>query len=278
MAVIKVGEYNTLKILRKTDIGFYLDDGGEGILLPKRFAPGEAKAGEEIKVFIYHDSDNRLIATTQTPIAVVGDIAKMKVVSITPHGAFLDWGLMKDLFVAKSQQRSFMRVGGEYLVKLYIDEQTGRVAATEKITSQLGNDELTVKEMDVVDLLVYRETELGYEMIINNKHIGLLHFNEAFKKPEPGDKLKGFIKKIRPDNKIDVVLGQPGYKRVEEETEKILRLLKDNNGYLPYHDKSEPDDIYAFFGMSKNTFKMTVGTLYKQQKIVLTKTGIKLAE
>lgn len=278
MTAIKVGEYNTLKILRKTDIGFYLDDSKEGILLPKRFAPAEAKAGDEIKVFIYHDSDNRLIATTQTPIAVVGDIAKMKAVSITPHGAFFDWGLMKDLFVPKSQQRSFMRVGGEYLVKLYIDQQTGRVAATEKITSQLGNDELTVKEMDVVDLLVYRETELGYEMIINNKHIGLLHFNEAFKKLEPGDKLKGFIKKIRPDNKIDVMPGQPGYKRVEEETEKILRLLKESNGYLPYHDKSEPDEIYAFFGMSKKTFKMTIGTLYKQQKILLTKTGIKLAE
>ena len=126
------------------------------------------------------------------------DIAKMKVVSLTQQGAFLDWGLMKDLFVPKSQQRSFMRVGGEYLVRLYIDQQTGRVAATEKIASQLDNDDLTVKEMEVVDLLVYRETELGYEMIINNKHIGLLHFNESFKKLETGEKLKGFIKKYDP--------------------------------------------------------------------------------
>ncbi|HNP21534.1 MAG TPA: S1-like domain-containing RNA-binding protein [Panacibacter sp.] len=278
MAAIKVGGYNNLTILRKTDIGLYLDDGHEGILLPKRFAPHNAKAGDEIKVFIYHDSDNRLIATTQTPYAVVEDIAKMKVVSLTQQGAFLDWGLMKDLFVPKSQQRSFMRVGGEYLVRLYIDQQTGRVAATEKIASQLDNDDLTVKEMEVVDLLVYRETELGYEMIINNKHIGLLHFNESFKKLETGEKLKGFIKKIRPDNKIDLVLGQPGYKRIEGESEKIIRLLTENNGYLPYHDKSEPDDIYSFFGMSKKTFKMTIGTLYKNKKIALTKTGIKLAE
>ena len=278
MAAIKVGGYNNLTILRKTDIGLYLDDGHEGILLPKRFAPHNAKAGDEIKVFIYHDSDNRLIATTQTPYAVVEDIAKMKVVSLTQQGAFLDWGLMKDLFVPKSQQRSFMRVGGEYLVRLYIDQQTGRVATTEKIASQLDNDDLTVKEMEVVDLLVYRETELGYEMIINNKHIGLLHFNESFKKLETGEKLKGFIKKIRPDNKIDLVLGQPGYKRIEGESEKIIRLLTENNGYLPYHDKSEPDDIYSFFGMSKKTFKMTIGTLYKNKKIALTKTGIKLAE
>lgn len=278
MVEVKVGEYNHLKVLRKTEIGLYLDDGNEGILLPKRFVPPDARAGDDIKVFIYHDSDNRLIATTQIPYAVVGDITRMKVVSTTPQGAFLDWGLMKDLFVPKSQQRSFMRVGGEYLVKLYIDQQSGRTAATEKIASQLGNEELTVKEMEIVDLLVYRETELGYEMIINNKHLGLLHFNEAFKKLQPGDKLKGFVKKIRPDNKIDVMPGQPGYKRVEDELEKMLRLLNENDGYLPYHDKSEPDEIYAFFGMSKKTFKMTIGTLYKNKKIALTKTGIKLVD
>lgn len=169
-----------------------------------------------------------------------------------------------------------MRVGADYLVKLYIDEQTGRVAATEKIESLLSNDQLTVKEKDIVDLLVYRQSELGYVMIINNLHTGLLHQNEIFTQLHIGDKLQGFVKTIRPDNKIDLVLGKPGYQKVEDETGKILRLLNENNGYLPYHDKSDPQEIYDFFGMSKKTFKMTAGNLYKQQKIVFTKTGMQL--
>lgn len=273
---VQVGQYNTLKVSRRVDFGFYLDDGAEGILLPKRFAPKQLKTGDEIRVFVYHDSDNRLIATTQTPNAVVGDIALMKCVSVTKLGAFLDWGLMKDLFVPKSKQITIMHEGAWYLVKLYIDEQTGRVAATEKIESLLSNDELTVKEMEQVDLIVYRHTELGFVMIINNVHTGLLHQNEVFADLRTGDKLKGFIKQIRPDNKIDVVLGKPGFQKVEDEGEKIMRLLEEHNGYLPYHDKSDPEDIYAFFGMSKKTFKMTTGNLYKQRKIVFTKTGFQL--
>jgi predicted RNA-binding protein (virulence factor B family) len=275
---VQVGQYNTLKVSRKVDFGFYLDDGGEGILLPKRFAPKQLKNGDEIRVFVYHDSDNRLIATTQTPNAVVGEIALMKAVSVTKQGAFLDWGLMKDLFVPKSKQISGMREGAWYLVQLYIDEQTGRVAATEKIESLLSNDVLTVKEMEQVDLLVYRHTELGFVMIINNLHTGLLHQNEVFTDLRTGDKLRGFIKQIRPDNKIDVVLGKPGFQKVEDEGEKIMRLLEENNGYLPYHDKSDPEEIYSFFGMSKKTFKMTTGNLYKQRKIIFTKTGFQKAE
>jgi predicted RNA-binding protein (virulence factor B family) len=278
MNSIQVGNYNTLKVNRKVDFGFYLDDGAEGILLPKRFAPNDLRIGDEINVFVYHDSDNRLIATTQTPKAVVGEIARLKVVSVTRQGAFMDWGLMKDLFVPASKQVSGMRLGGEYLVMPYIDEMTGRVAATEKIENLMQNEELTVKEMDMVDLLVYRTSELGYVMIINNKHIGILHGNEVFQQLQIGDRVKGFIKKIRPDHKIDVVLGKPGFDKVEDEAEKILRLLRENNGYLPYHDKSDPEDIYAFFGMSKKTFKMTTGNLYKQQKIAFTKTGIQLTE
>ncbi len=276
MVAIKVGEYNTLQVSRKVDFGFYLDDGGEGILLPKRFAPHNLKTGDEINVFLYHDSDNRLIATTQKANAVVREIAKMKCVAVTKQGAFLDWGLMKDLFVPKSKQLGGMREGGEYLVKLYIDEQTGRVAATEKIDALLNNDELTVKEMEMVDLLVYRRSELGYVMIINNLYIGLLHENEVFRELHVGDKMQGFIKTIRPDHKIDVVIGKPGFQKVEDEASKIIRLLEENNGYLPYHDKSDPEAIYAFFGMSKKTFKMTTGNLYKQQKIRFTQTGIQL--
>lgn len=278
MSPVHVGQYNTLKVSRKVDFGFYLDDGGEGILLPKRFAPRTLRIGDELEVFVYHDSDNRLIATTQKAKACVGEIVKMKVVSVTGLGAFLDWGLMKDLFVPKSKQLGGMREGAEYLVKLYIDEQTGRVAATEKIEALLSNDELTVKELDIVDLLVYRRSELGYVMVINNRHTGILHSNEVYTALHIGDRVQGFIKTIRPDNKIDVVLGKPGFQKVEDETGKILRLLTENNGYLPYHDKSDPQEIYDFFGMSKKTFKMTTGNLYRQKKITFTKTGIQLID
>ncbi len=276
MNKINVGDFNFLKVIRKVAFGFYLDDGEEGILLPIRFAPKDLQIEDEIKVLVYHDSDNRLIATTQIPYAIVGEIAKLKVVEVTKQGAFLDWGLMKDLFVPVSKQLGGMRLGAEYLVKLYLDEQTGRVAATEKIDFLLNNEELTVKEKEIVELIVYRKTELGYAMIINNRHIGLLHSNEIYREMKIGEKLEGFIKSIRPDNKIDVVVGKPGFQKVEDESAKILRLLAEHDGYLPYHDKSDPEDIYAFFGMSKKVFKMTTGMLYKQNKIALTKTGIQL--
>ncbi|MBY0477981.1 MAG: RNA-binding protein [Chitinophagaceae bacterium] len=276
--MIKVGDYNRLQVQRITQTGAFLNDGKEGLLLPKRFVPHDTKVDDEVDVFVYHDSEGRLIATTLHPHAVVGDIAFMKVVSTTPQGAFLDWGLMKDLFVPKSKQVSDMRLGGEYLVKLFIDEQTGRVAATEYIEQGLSNDELTVKELEIVDLLIFRETELGYAVIINNKHLGLLYFNEVFQNISIGDKVEGFIKTIRPDNKIDVALGKPGYQKVEDEADKIIRLLRAKNGYLPYHDKSAPEEIYEVFGMSKKVFKMTVGKLYKEKKIELTKTGMKLIE
>ncbi|SJZ83225.1 CvfB family protein [Sediminibacterium ginsengisoli] len=278
MSQVQAGAYHTLKVNRKVEFGFYLDDGAEGILLPKRFAPKNLRIGDEVHVFVYHDSDNRLIATTQEPKAVVGDIVKLEAVAVTRQGAFLDWGLMKDLFVPASRQLGGMRVGGRYLVKVYLDEMTGRVAATEKIDSLLSNDELTVKEMEQVQLVVYRKSELGYVMIINNRHTGVLHSNEVFRDLEPGDKVEGFIKHIRPDNKIDVVLGKPGFQKVEDEAEKILRLLQENDGYLPYHDKSDPQEIYDFFGMSKKAFKMTTGNLYRQRKIEFTQTGFRLTD
>ena len=281
--MIKVGEYNNLKVIREVDFGLYLDDGAEGILLPKRFVPAGTKIGDEVKVFLYHDGEDRLIATTQKPTGILGDIVKLRTVSVTQHGAFLDNGLMKDLFVPKSKQQNSMIPNGEYLVKIYLDEQTGRLAATEKIEPYLSNEELTVKELEVVDLIVYRRTDIGYVVIINNQHTGVLHHNEIYREITAGDKFKGFIKKIYPEDKagadryrIDVAAGKPGYNRVEDETEKILRLLKENDGFLPYHDKSDPEEIYTFFGMSKKTFKMTTGNLYKQRKISFEKDGIRL--
>jgi uncharacterized protein len=277
--MIHVGKYNTLRVIKSVDFGMYVDGGEAGeILLPKRFVPAGLEEGDDIEVFLYHDSDDRLIATTQKPHAQVGDIALLKVVGTTKQGAFLDWGLMKDVFLPLSQQTTRIHEGDSYLVKLYIDERTGRIAATQRIERYLSNDELTVKEKDAVDMLIYQRTDIGYKVIINNLHTGVLHYNEVFRELEIGDKEKGFVKTIREDNKIDVALGEAGYKKVESETDKILRLLAENNGYLPYHDKSDPEGIYEFFGISKKVFKMATGALYKQRKIEFTQSGIKLVE
>lgn len=276
--MVKIGEYNVMKVMKEKTMGVFLDDGEAGILLPKRFVPGNTKIGDELKVFLYHDGEDRPIATTQKPLGVLGDIVKLKVVSVTYQGAFLDWGLMKDLFIPKSKMKTFMIPNGEYLIKIVMDEKTGRLAATEKLEPFLSNENLTVKEKDVVSLIVYRRTDIGYEVIINNIHKGILHNNEIYRNISIGDRFEGFIKNILPENKIDVAAGKPGYNRVEDETEKIIRLLNENDGYLPYHDKSSPEEIYSFFGMSKKTFKMATGNLYKQHKISFTKTGIQLVE
>ena len=277
----RVGEYNTLKVKKELDFGLILDDGRDGILLPKRFVPRGARIGDDLTVFLYHDGEDRLIATTQHPKGILGDVVKLQVVSVTPQGAFLDWGLMKDLFVPKSKQLSGMRLGGDYMVKIYLDEQTGRLAATEKIEPFLSNENLTIKEKDTVDLTVLRRTDIGYVVIINNRHTGVLHFNEIFRDIAVGDRFEGFVKNITPAEKspsgetqIDVVAGKPGYERTEDAAAKILRLLKENKGHLPYHDKSDPEIIYSVFGMSKKTFKMTIGRLYKEKKIVITEKGI----
>ena len=281
--MLNAGMYHTLKVIKEKPMGVFLDDGEAGILLPKRFVPGGTKIGDELKVFLYHDSEDRLIATTQHPLGVLGDIVKLNVVSTTTHGAFLDWGLMKDLFIPRSKQVHFMRQGGAYVVKIMMDEQTQRLFATEKIDPYLSNKSLTVKEMELVNLVVYRKTDLGYVVIINNVHTGVLHFNEIYRPIEIGDRFSGFIKKIYPQDEkgeflIDVAAGKPGYNRVEDESSKVLRLLHENNGYLPYNDKSSPEEVYSFFQMSKKTFKMTTGKLYKERKIEFTKTGIKLLE
>jgi predicted RNA-binding protein (virulence factor B family) len=271
----QAGIYHKLKVVKHVDFGIYLDGGDVEILMPKRFVPAGVQDGDEIEVFIYHDNEGRLIATNQKPYGTVGQVALLQARDKNNQGAFLDWGLMKDIFLPLSQQKSTVRMGGKYLVYIYIDDMTGRVAATEHISRFLDNDTLTVQEGDEVDMVIWRETDIGYSVIINNKHEGLLHYNEVFKELNPGDHEKGYIKAILENNKVTVSLGKKGYQRIETEAEKIMRLLDENNGYLPYHDKSDPEEIYEFFGMSKKAFKMAVGALYKQRKIALTKTGIK---
>jgi predicted RNA-binding protein (virulence factor B family) len=277
MSTINVGQFNLMRVDRKVDFGFYMDDGAEGILLPKRFVPSGLQVDDTISVFVYHDSDNRLIATTQEPFAVVGDIAALKVVALTNQGAFLDWGLMKDLFVPVSQQLSSMRLGGKYLVKLYVDKQTGRVAATEKIDNQISNDILTVKEGEKVKLQVYRESDIGYVVIVNQVHQGLVYKNEVFTHLHIGQMIEeGFVKKIREDNKLDIGIGKQGVEKLDDDQVKLIQLLNLHKGFLPYHDKSSPEDIYAFFGISKKAFKMNVGILYKAKKITIEDGGIRL--
>jgi len=276
--MVLVGEYNTLKVVKEVDFGLYLDGGTDEILLPKRYVPQGLKTGDEINVFVYHDNEGRLIATTDKPYASVGEMAMLEVADVTPHGAFLKWGIMKDVFIPVAYMEQRMRKGEKRLVMLVIDAQTGRVTATEKIDQFLTNLDLTVKEGEEVDLLIFQKTDIGYKVIINSKHTGVLHYNEVFKDLETGDKLRGYIKKIRPGNKIDVSPGVKGYGRVMSEEEKVLEVISNNNGYIPYNDKSDPESIYAFLGMSKKTFKMILGALYKKRLIEFTQTGTKLVE
>ncbi len=273
--MIKVGEYNYLTAIRSTPQGVYLDDEETGILLPIKQVPKGIKEGDVVNVFIYHDSENRLIATTETPKGILGDIVELTVLSVTPSGAYLDFGLIKDLFLHKSQMAGPVEIGEKHWVKIILDDN-GRLAATENLKMDAGNSAITVKEHETVELIILKETDLGYNVLINRKHLGLLHFSDIFKHVMLGDKLEGHIKKIRMDNKIDVAEGKHGYERIESELDKVIRLLEESNGFLPFHDKSDPEDIYAYFSMSKKTFKQVVGSLYKQRIITIEKDGIRL--
>lgn len=273
--MIQAGNFYTLPVVKLVDFGAYLDgeEAGE-ILLPKRYVPQGLRAGDELEVFLYHDGESRLIATTDKPKGIVGDIVVLEVKDVMHQGAFLEWGIMKDLFLPLSQQASVIYKGMKVPVLVYLDEMTGRVAATEKFQHHLKGNPITLVENDPVNLLVTRKTELGFEVIINSMHVGLIHFSDIFHEMKIGDRLKGFVKKLLPDDKIDVMPGERGYKRIETEADKIMRLLQENNGYLPYHDKSSPDEIYSFFGMSKKSFKMAIGGLYKEKKISFAQAGI----
>ena len=276
--MLEIGKYNTLKILKKVDFGLYLDGGDVNVLLPNRQAPAKFEIGEDLEVFLYHDADERIIATTEKPLGIVGDLLKLRVFSVTPIGAFLDWGLSKQLFLPHAEQVSDCKEGNSVLVKIFIDEKSGRVTATEKVEKELSNDKLTVTEMENVQLKIIRKSDMGYVVAINDKHVGLIHESTVFRHYSTGDSLEGYVLTIREDHKIDVMPGVPGHKKVLTESEKILQFLAEHKGFLPFHDKSSPEEIYLFFGMSKKTFKMTIGTLYREKKIILESDGIRLPE
>jgi predicted RNA-binding protein (virulence factor B family) len=273
---LQAGQYYSLPVERIVAPGAYLRYGQEEVLLPNRWLPKGLQKGDELEVFIYHDGENRLIATTQKPYAVVGQFAFLKVVSTSLAGAFVDWGLTKDLLVPRSQQRAPMREGRSYLLYLYRDEQTGRVAATEWFDKVLKKTGEGLQVLQPVELIVYRKTPIGYSVIADHTYEALIHDADAVVPLRVGQRLQGFVKLVREDGKIDVVPGKPGYAKVTDEAQRILDLLKAHKGILPYSDKSDPADIYAFFGISKKVFKMAIGNLYKQRLIDILPGGIQL--
>jgi len=274
--MINIGKVNTLKIVKKQGYEIYLDAGGaRKILLADKKPPENCQVGDSLEVFVYVDSEGHLAATTKKPLAQVDEFAWLKVVSINYIGAFLDWGLPKDLLVPFSEQHHEMEVGKYYLVKVFLDKND-RIAATTKITSLLQEEAFYFKAGQKVSLLIAEKTELGFKAIVNNSHWGVLYENELFQPLSKGQKIDGYIKQIREDHKIDLTLHQPGYGKVESLTDKILAKLKENNGVLMLSDKSPPEAIYATFGVSKKVFKQAIGALYKQQLISLDKNGIRL--
>ncbi|WP_439182466.1 CvfB family protein [Carboxylicivirga taeanensis] len=263
-----IGKYNTLKVVKEVDFGVYLDGGEFGeILLPIRYVPPGLKPEDEIEVFIYLDSEDRVIATTEEPYATIGEFAFLEVVSVNKTGAFLDWGLMKDLLVPYREQAERMKEGKKYVVYVYLDDESKRIVATSKLNTALDNLIPEYEEGEEVDLLVIDKTDLGYKVAINNLHSGMLYHNELFKPIKIGDRCKGFIKKVREDDKLDVTLEKPGYEKIEGLAGEILQQLQAKGGQLPISDKSPAEVIYKLFGTSKKNFKKATGTLYKQRLI-----------
>jgi predicted RNA-binding protein (virulence factor B family) len=275
-----IGQYAELKVAKLVDFGVFLEGEDEAlILLPNQYVPPKTQIDDKIKVFIYRDSEDRIIATTLTPKATVGEFAVLKVKSVTNVGAFLDWGLAKDLLVPFSEQRDKMQVDLSYLVYIYLDNTTGRIVATAKIEKILRENEISYKEGDEVDILIGKRSDLGFQVLINDDALGMVYKNEVFGHLKMGDKRKAYIKKIRPDGKIDVSLQQQGYtNEVPKSGQLILDLLKEEEGFLPLNDKSSPEDIYYSLKMSKKNFKKAIGLLYKQKLITIEDTGIYLVQ
>ena len=277
--MVEIGKYNTLKIVKDLDFGVYLDGGDDlEILLPARYVPRNVKPGDEVEVFIYHDNEGRIIATTAKPLAIVGEFQWMECKSVNDMGAFLEWGLMKDLLVPFREQKMPMREGKWYLVYVHLDHVTKRIVASARVDKFLDNVPPVYEFNQEVDLLVADETEIGYKVIINNLHWGLVYHNEIYRRLERGEHLKGYIKEVREDEKIDVSLTRLGYEKVEGIAGIILDALKVQKGFLPVHDKSPAEEIYSLFGCSKKSFKQAIGALYKKKLISIEPAGLRLIE
>ena len=275
---IALGRFNILKVVKKVDFGMYLDGGEEGrILLPSRYVPQGCEVGDELNVFLYLDNEERLVATTQQPLAQVGDFACLRVAWVNQYGAFLDWGLMKDLFVPFREQRERMEVGRRYVVHVHLDDESYRIVASAKVERYLSVDEQPpFQSGDEVDVLVWKRTDLGYKVIVDNRYAGLLFENQVFRPLRVGDKVQAYVRQVRPDGKIDLALQREGRGKVADFSEELLEYIRRNQGRIQLTDKSPAEDIYAAFGVSKKTFKQAVGDLYKRRLIRLEADGIRL--
>ena len=282
--MIEIGRINTLTALRETSVGYFLGDLSDrktqdfnnDILLPNKYVPDSLSIDDEIDVFVYTDSEDRPIATTLTPAIQRNEFASLKVVAVTSAGAFLDWGLEKDLLVPHREQSHPMEIGQWYVVFMYLDRRTNRLVASSKISRFLDPDVRDLSVGEEVQLLAYETTDLGVNVIINNRYKGLIYGNEIFRTVRSGDPLIGYIKTIRDDSLVDVSLQKTGFENVEPNAQRILATLKAENGFLPLTDNSPPEAIYSALEMSKKTFKKAIGTLYRERKIVIEESGIRL--
>lgn len=278
--MIHIGTDNTLTIARQTQFGLYLEDhDGNEVLLPNKYVPNQFEIGQEVTVFVYLDHEQRPVATTLEPHIYINEFALLRVNHTNELGAFLGWGLEKDLFVPFREQARKMEKGKRYLVYLYLDEKTGRLVASSKTNQFLSNDSLKVQLDDEVDLIISHITEAGVNVIVNERYKGLLYKNEIYDDGiKPGDRMIGYVKNIRPDNKLDISLQQPGYEGVAPSSEKVLEELRANRGFLRLNDDSHPEDIKSVLKMSKKTFKKAIGLLYKEKKIEIKPDGIYLID
>ena len=268
---MKIGEYNQLRINRMVDFGAYLiDEDTHEVLMPKRYLTPEMKEGDMINVFVYNDSENRPVATTERPHAVVGDFALMRVKAVNKVGAFLDWGLVaKDLLVPFSEQRVDMQAGRSYVVRVYLDETTQRIVASAKLAKFLNQTDPDYYHRERVEVLVVQRSDLGYRVIVNNAHWGQIYQNETYQDVNIGDRLTAFVKQVRPDGKVDVTLAKMEKMRVDDLADRIEQHLREHGGEMPLTDKSSPEEINNTFQCSKKDFKKALGLLYKQQKVAL---------
>lgn len=277
MGHIKLGKYNQLEVVKEVDFGMYLNGGEDGeILLPKRYVPEDCKPGDMLNVFIYLDMDERLVATTLTPYAQVGEFAYLEVAWVNQYGAFLDWGLMKDLFVPFREQKMKMQKGKKYLVHIHLDDESYRIVASAKIERYLSKERADYRQGDKVEVMVWQQTDLGFKVIVDNQYSGMLYRNEVFRTLECGMHMQAYVKQVREDGKIDLELQQGGVRKVDDFSEVLLNHIKENDGFTSMNDKTDAELIYETFGVSKKTFKKAVGELYKKRLIILEEGGIRL--
>lgn len=277
--MIELGKFNTLKILRDTDPGLFLgDDEDNEVLLPNRYVPADFEIDDYLDVFIYLDNEERLVAVTDAPYIQKGEFALLRCNAVNEYGAFLDWGMVKELFCPFREQAFKMKKGGWYLVYCYLDEKSDRLVASSKTNRFLDNSALSVALYDEVDLIVSHPSDIGMNVIVNKRHLGLIFKGDIFKDLSIGDRLKGIVKKIRPGNKIDIGLSQIGYRNIEPSAQALLELINDHDGFLDLTDKSSPEAIKSVVQMSKKSFKKAVGALYKKRLIRLESDGIYLVK